>query len=120
MPLPSVKAATGELPLEARAWKPGGISVTASPWLIHTGSSPLNPSNSGAVLVGLPWVDLAAEVVRDELHAIADAQHRDSRAERFRIDLRRAGLVDAGGAAAEDEPCWIALLQLRPGRRPGH
>jgi len=65
-------------------------------------------------------IDLSAEVVRDELHAVTDAQHRDSRAERFGIDLRRAGLVDAGGAAAEDEPCGIALLQLRPRSRPGH
>jgi len=43
MPRPSVKAATGELPLEARDLKPGGSSLTWSPWLIQTGSSVFKP-----------------------------------------------------------------------------
>jgi hypothetical protein len=46
MPLPSVNAATGELPLLASIWKPGGISLTWSPWLIQTGSSPCRPPKS--------------------------------------------------------------------------
>src|SRR6266568_6960533 len=66
------------------------------------------------------WVDLAAQMVRDELHAVADAQHRDSSAERFGVDLRRSSFVNAGGAAAEDEPRGIALLQLRPRSRAWH
>ena len=46
MPWPSVNAATGELPLLASIWKPGGISLTWSPWLIQTGSSPCRPRKS--------------------------------------------------------------------------
>ncbi len=79
-----------------------------------------NREQRGAVLVRPPRVDLAAEVMRDELHAVADAQHRDPCAERLGVDLRRSGFVDAGGAATEDEPRGFALLQLRPRSRPGH
>src|SRR5712691_12725362 len=65
-------------------------------------------------------VDLAAEVVGDELHAVADAEHWDSRAQRCGVDLRRARLVDARRSAAQDQPRRIALLEFRPRGRPGH
>ena len=78
--------------------KPGGSSVTRSPWLIQTGYfSPLRhtPSNSGGVvgdldlgaaeLAMMAGLDLAAELLRHRLLAVADAEHR------------HAGLVDRGG-----------------------
>ena len=53
-------------------------------------------------------VDLAAQVVGDQLHAVADAEHRDAGAQGLGVDLGRARLVDAGGAAAEDEAGRVA------------
>src|SRR2546430_1594644 len=56
------------------------------------------------VLARRARVDLAAEVMSDELHAVADAEHWDAGAERLRVDLWRAGLVNARRPAREDEP----------------
>ena len=43
----SPKAATGEPSLRARTSKPGGASVIASPWLIHTALVAGQSVNSG-------------------------------------------------------------------------
>src|SRR5712691_10290250 len=74
----------------------------------------------GTVLVGAAEIDLAAQVVGDELHPIADTEHGNPGAERFQVDLGRVFLVDARGPSAEDQSRRLALLQLRPWRRPGH
>ena len=47
--------------------------------------------------------DLAAEVVRDELAAIADAEHGHARIKKRGIDVRRVLKVDTVRAAGEDE-----------------
>src|SRR5207245_10209492 len=73
----------------------------------------------GAVFVRAAGVDLAAEVMRDELHAVADAQHGNTGLQRLRVDLRRALFVNAGGTSAEDQSAGIALLQLGPWCRAG-
>src|SRR6267378_5597329 len=72
------------------------------------------------VLVRATGIDLAAEVVCDELHAVADAQHRNARAQRLRVDLRRAFLIYARWPPAEDQPGRIALFELGPGCRSRH
>src|SRR6266536_944818 len=65
-------------------------------------------------------VDLASEVVSDQLHAVADAEHGHARTERFSIDLRRAGVVHARRSAAQDEAGGPAFRQLRPGSAAGY
>ena len=95
--------------------KPGGSCVTRSPWLIQTClRSPgcHTPSNSAALgldldlgaaeLAVVAALDLAAELLRHGLLAVADAEHRHAGVE---DRLRRAG------RPAVDAP--------RPGRRRG-
>jgi len=77
----------------------------------------LDGQQCGPILAGMSGVDLASQVVGDQLHAVADAEHRDTGAERLRVELRRVRVVDAGGPAAEDQARGLAPLQLLPGRR---
>ena len=91
--------AIGQLSVEAISLKPGGISVTLSPWLIQTLSMPW-PSARGEVgdvveqlgvaarahcgeaeFALVAAFDLAAQLVRHGLHAVADAQHRHAQLE---------------------------------------
>ena len=109
-------------------WKPGGSCVMRSPWDIQTGIDGGRPAKSGDSTS--PWLttawpysrwsdgdDLAAELVREELHAVADAEHGQAASRRPRSGVvRRVVLVDAGGAAGEDEAARLQLLDLLPGR----
>ena len=101
-----------------RARKPGGSLVTRSPWLIQTGYfSPFfqTPSNSlrvlgdldlgAAELAVMAALDLAAELLRHRLLAVADAEHR------------HAGLVD-GLSAQAAHPCRAPTPGRRRGSRP--
>src|SRR5258708_38412788 len=72
-----------------------------------------------AVLTRVAGVDLASHMVGDELHAVADAKHGHPRAQCVGVDLWSTRLIDARRAAAQDQPGWIPLLQLRPRRRAG-
>ena len=51
-----------------------------------------------AELADLGVLDDAAERVREQLHAVADAEHRDAELEQRRVELRRARRVDRGRA----------------------
>jgi hypothetical protein len=79
--------------LEAITLKPGGSSVTLSPWLIHTSSRPWpsslvrswmprNSRNGPGADLGIAELalagalDLAAQLGGHGLHAVADAKHR--------------------------------------------
>ena len=85
-----------------------------SPWLIQhevVRSTPLNnPVADRMDSSANPYSRLAA--ARDataqgrhhELHAVADAQHRDAEIEDAGIDLGAAGFVDAGRPAGKDDP----------------
>src|SRR5712691_13251869 len=66
----------------------------------------------------MPGVDLATEVVSDQLHAVADAKHGNPRPQRLGVDLGRAWLVDARGTASKDQSGRVSLFQLGPRRRP--
>src|SRR5207248_10175443 len=79
----------------------------------------LDPEQGRAVLAAGGRRDLAAQVVSDQLHAVADAEHRDARAQRLGVDLGCARLVNAGGPAREDQARRPALGQLGPGRGAG-
>src|SRR6267143_6214715 len=72
------------------------------------------------ILPRVAGIDLAAEVVGDQLHPVADAEHRDPGLKRLWINLRSSGLVNACGPSAEDQTGGSALFQLGPRRRPGH
>src|SRR5438093_7403434 len=56
--------------------------------------------------------DLAAQDVRHEVHAVADAEDRKVPVEDGRIDLRRARLVHARRSAGEDHTHDISALEL--------
>ena len=47
-------------------------------------------------------LDLAAEVLRHQLHAVADAEHGDAELVEAGVDLRRVLGVDRGRPAGED------------------
>ena len=106
--------------------KPGGSSVTRSPWLIHTGYfSPFfhTPSNSGdclrhldlgaAELAVMAALDLAAELLRHRLLAVADAEHRHAGVDRSRAARSGASLssTEAG------PPDRITAFGLHRGER---
>ena len=63
--------------------------------------------------------DLAAEVVGDELAAIADAEHGHARIKERGIDVRRILKVNAVRAAGEDEADGLHREKVREGRRVG-
>jgi hypothetical protein len=75
-------AASGALPLEPIARKPGGRPVRLSPWLLALleggeDAAVLGHGQLGwAVLALAARLDLAAELQRHQLLAVADAQHR--------------------------------------------
>src|SRR5207247_2346793 len=69
----------------------------------------------GPVLTGVTGVYLSAEMMSNQLHAVADAQHRNAGPKRVGVDLRRARVVDARGSSAQDQARRLAFLQLCPG-----
>ncbi len=91
--------AIGQVGVEAISLKPGGISITLSPWLIQTFSRPCpsalanvfqtvqqarvaaRPNFGVAELARMTSLDPAPELLCHGLHAVADAQHRDAKLE---------------------------------------
>ncbi len=61
-------------------------------------------------------LDLAAEVARHELHAVADAERRDAEVEDPGVDLGRAVRVHRRRAAGEDECGRVAPRDLGGGQ----
>ena len=102
--------------------KPGGGSKTVSRCDIQhvcssgqAGEQPARLAHGqlrAAELPHLGALDAPAELAREELHAVADAQHRDAELEQLGIEARRAVGVDRGGAAAEDQPLGLAARDL--------
>ncbi len=62
-------------------------------------------------------LDAAAEVPRQELHAVADPEDGDAQLVELRVDLGRAVGVDRGRAAREDECERPARARSRGGER---
>ena len=60
-------------------------------------------------------VDTAAELEREQLRAVADAEGRDAELEERRIEPRRAVGVDGRGSAGEDQRARVAALELVDG-----
>ena len=59
--------------------------------------------------------DAAAELVGEQLHAVADAEDGEAGLEDPGRGLRGAFVVDAGGAAGEDEAARVEALDVLPG-----
>ncbi len=64
-----------------------------------------------AVLAFGGRIHLTAQVVGQQLHTVADAQHRQSALQYVTGQVRCVGCVDAGRSAAQDEAHWA---------QPGH
>src|SRR5205807_4698048 len=86
----------------------GGQAREEVPGVLHL-------DEGGSVFAVVGGQDLAAEVVSDQLHAVADPEHGDAGLERGRVDLGGAAVIDAGRAAAQDQAGRLPVLQLRPG-----
>jgi hypothetical protein len=90
---------------DATTRRPSGGAVTESRWLIQpicsggrlTNSSPPRRELGLAELGDARPLDAPAELLRHDLHAVADAERRDPELEDARIDLRRALRVDEAG-----------------------
>ncbi len=80
----------------------------------------------GAVLAGAGVADLAAQGGHHELEAVADAEHRDTRAEQVRLavpggrERRRAVGVHRRGTAGQDDGLGLAGQDLLRGHRGWH
>ena len=74
----------------------------------------------GSVFPPAGWFDRAAKIAGDQLHAIADAEHRQSRFPDPVRQLRSAFFVDAGWSARENQPFWLKRLYAVPRDIEGH
>ena len=63
--------------------------------------------------------DLAAEVVRDELAAVADAEHGHARVKERGVDVRRVLQIHAVRATGEDEADGLHRKKVRKRRGVG-
>ena len=70
-----------------------------------------------AVLAGVGVLDRAAEYVVDQLHAVADTQHRHAEGEDLPAKARRALFINAVGAAGEDDAAQAFIRPARPWAR---
>ena len=78
----------------------------------------LDPHTGRSVFAFTGRGDLAAELVGEQLHAIADAQHRDAGIERRRVAAWGGLLVDAGRSSREDERLRRPVADRLPRRGP--
>ena len=121
-------AATGVADVDASTSKPSGAFETWSPWLIQTFCAAGCPREQHAAVAGERGIrrsvfaqagvgDLAAERLRHDLEAVADAECRDAEVEDAGVERRRAGLVDRRRSAREDEADGVlAPRSRRPSR----
>src|SRR4051794_12025107 len=56
-----------------------------------------------AVFPALSLVHLSAEVMRNQLVAITDTKHRQSRVQHVRVDVRASNLIHAAWSAGDDD-----------------
>ena len=105
--------------------------MIVSKWLIQTGvlwgrAVPQDHRRAGrrerraAVLAAAGAGDLAAELERHELRAVADAEHRDAEVVDAGVDARGALDVDRRGTTAEDHARGPPCRDLGCGDRVGH
>ncbi len=110
---------------------PGGSSMTWSPCDIQTGIEAGRSASSGldgsesvidgvAVLALVAGRDASAERVREQLHAVADAEHRAAPRRDVRGQRGRAVLVDGGRPAGEHEALDPQVVRVLGRRVPGH
>jgi hypothetical protein len=71
----------------------------------------LNVKLGVAVLAVRRRQDFAAEKLRHQLHAIADAEHRDAKIEHRRVRMRRAFFINRRRPARQDQAARLAAAQ---------
>ena len=85
---------------------------------VSSSGKPANSSDSTAVklrlaeLGGTGSLDRAAEIQRQQLRAVADAECRNAEREHFGIDVRSAFGVHRCGPAAEDQRMRVSRAHL--------
>ena len=118
----SSNAATGEAVEEASSVKPSGGALDAVAMGHPAGLLERQPGEQpaglahaqlrAAELADLGGLDDAAERLREQLHAVTDAEHRDAELEQRRVELRGARRVDRGRPAGEDQALRRAARDL--------
>ena len=92
--------------LIAVAHPDGGLGRVAAEERVRVGHGERGP----AVFAGVgPAADFAAEVMGEELHAVADAEDGDAEVEQGRVELRGVRLVHARRPAGEDDALRVEL-----------
>ena len=61
----------------------------------------------GAILAGMSAGAMRSEMLRDDVHAVADAEHRAAQVQDFIGDIGRAAVVEARGPARENDAARI-------------
>jgi hypothetical protein len=96
---------------------PAGAVPTLSRWLIQHADEQLASTADDlelreTVLADVGLRDLATEVQRHLLDAVAEAEHGDAELQDARVHMRRPVGVDRCGAAGKDERRGCAALHL--------
>ena len=89
---------------------------------LHTAQQTLllfHPDRNPAVLALRGFLHAAAQQEGGQLHAVADAQHRDAGVIQRRIDLGGIRIMHAGRTAGEDDALRPVRQDFRQGRVPG-
>ncbi len=116
---------SGLLSLLASATNPGGISMIRSPCDIHTAdtASRMVPGISGWISAG-PYSrradgsTLPPEGMHQQLHPVADPEHRQAGLEHIAGQRRRALGIDRGRSARKDEALGIQCQHFFSRRVP--
>ena len=107
-------AAKGEFSVTATGLNPRGNFVSLSPCEFQTWSCRGNPRNSAqdvsftvqnalTVFAFLPFLDLAAKELREQLNTIADAEHRHAERENGFVRQRRVLGINARRPAGKND-----------------
>ena len=113
--------------MTATALNPAGSLVSLSPCEFQTCSvvrqirkqgaeAVFDAERAFAVFALLARLDLAAEVLGQELDAVADAQHRDAELEKGAVGQRRVLRIHARRAAGQDDALGLERGDFRGGR----
>ena len=70
--------------------------------------------HAGAVFASGTEFHLAAEMVRHQLHSVANSQHRNAERKNLRIGVRCAFVVNAGRTAGKNDALSVSARRFRP------
>ncbi len=76
----------------------------------------IDDERGGTVLAGVSAGAVGAEMLRDDVHAVADAEHGDAEVEDFVGEVGRAGIVEAGGTTGKDNAAGLQRADFLEGK----